>query len=122
MPWPTDPERRAIALENFRAAQRARWARNDGEREKFRDRGLAQWSSDEARGRMSEIKREQYEKRPEIRLRIKAARAHQGGISPRHREAIELGRQRARRRKATRLLLLKQRAMLVLRNGSSPKP
>lgn len=75
MPWPTDPEKRALALERHRAAQAARWARPE-DRERARQGALKQWSDPEARRRMGEIKRAQYREHPELRAKVSAG--HRG--------------------------------------------
>ena len=120
MGWPTDPERRAAALERHRASQQARWARNDGERERLRDTAMAQWSMPGMRELMSQIKRRNYEDRPELALLCSAPlRARQRPHTPERVRAIRDGVRRAKVLRAKRLLLIKRRAMLVCVNESS---
>lgn len=108
------------STERRREAARRRWER-EGERQRFSDMAKAQWSDPEARQIMSQIKLATYAERPEIALRIKVRQTGRS-LSTKHKEAIALSLRRRSARRQTRLLLLKQRAMLVLRNESSPKP
>lgn len=92
MAWPKDPEKRALARERHRAAQRARWQRSE-EREKMRAAAVAQFAQPGAREEMSAIKKRQYAERPELRARI--ARTLSGRRMPSStRRAIDDGRLR----------------------------
>lgn len=71
MPWPTDPTRRAIALENHRRAQQARWL-DPVARLLAAEKATAINRQPEYRASMSVKKRRQYAEDPSIAERIAA--------------------------------------------------
>lgn len=66
MPWPTDPERRAQALERHRAAQRKRWEAPEA-RARARAANQAQYADPAQRALMSTRKRAYWQAHPEAR-------------------------------------------------------
>ena len=84
MPWPTDPERRAAALQRHREAQRARWERQE-ERERAAAATRAQFADPSARAKMSEVKLRQYQERPELRRKVAEGVAAYCAAHPRER-------------------------------------
>lgn len=117
MGYPTDPDRRALCIQRLKDAQRKRWE-NQEERRRFSEMATAQWSNPEARQRMSEIKKRVYQERPELRERAAIHLRHVTLPVSARVEAVKEAYRRKRLAKATRLGLIRERA-LKSQNGPS---
>lgn len=108
MSWPRDPERYAATMERFKKAQSARWTPEA--RAKAAEKTIKQFSNPEAREKMSQVKKEFFQKNPEAREQLSKIVKEKCERDPEPLKTARAALAEKHKRKKIRLALIRARS------------